>query len=134
MARSKREFALDPPYDKIFGGVLSFKTFADAERTLRVLEELRKKYLAEKDDKGCRSCRLVALAGRRRAEAIGRNRRVDEVKRRQKSEMSFWFKVWLETPELFDDWLAMRKSSPEFKALSGEDGGGWEVQRDGEKR
>ncbi len=38
-------------------------------------------------------------------------------KRLQKQEIATWFKIWLETPTIFDDWLAMRKNTEEFIAL-----------------
>ncbi len=118
MARWTRRIAIDPPYDQVLDGILSFRTFADAERTLRRLEELRQMYFAQGDDKGCEYCRQVALAGRRRAEAISRDRRVQDSKRLQKKEIAFWFQVWLESPDIFGDWLALRKRASSFIRLS----------------
>jgi hypothetical protein len=46
---------------------------------------------------------------------IARNRRVDPSKRRQKQEVALWFRIWLETPEIFCDWLALRKKTEEFQ-------------------
>lgn len=137
MARSSQEIPVDPPYDKVLDGVLSFKTFEDAERTLLRLEELRQNYIAQGDDKGCECCRRVALAGRRRAEGISRDPRVKDSKRRQKKEISFWFQVWLETPAVFFDWLAIRKRTSSFLRLSAPEslaGAGQEDLQNGKKR
>jgi hypothetical protein len=30
-----------------------------------------------------------------------------------------WFRIWLETPETFFDWLEVRKQSPDFVARFG---------------
>ena len=30
-------------------------------------------------------------------------------------ELAAWLNVWLQTPAIFDDWLALRKDSPEFR-------------------
>ncbi len=122
MARSKKESAIDPPYQEALEGILSFRTLGDTERTLRRLEALRKEYRAKGDDKGCEYCREIALTGRRRAELISRDRRVGEAKRRQKKEIAFWFQVWLETPDIFGDWLALRKASSSFGRLSDTEG------------
>jgi len=35
-------------------------------------------------------------------------------KRAEKAEIRQWFRVWLETPEAFFDWLELRKRAPEF--------------------
>jgi len=31
--------------------------------------------------------------------------------------MANWFRIWLETPALFEDWLSLRKNAEEFKKL-----------------
>ena len=62
----------------------------------------------------------IARLGKRRAEMISRNRKVDEKKRREKKEIAEWFRIWLETPDAFFDWLEVRKSSAEFHATFGE--------------
>jgi hypothetical protein len=108
---------IEPPYREALAGILAFSTFAEAEETLRRLENLCRKYRELSDKKGVEYCRQIAFLGRRRMELISRNRRVRPTKRHQKLEMANWFGIWLETPALFEDWLLMRKSTAEFKKL-----------------
>ena len=108
---------LEPPYREALTGILAFSTFAEAEETLRRLENLCRKYRSVRDKKGVEHCRRIALLGRRRAEFISRNKRVCLQKRLQKEEIANWFRIWLETPALFEDWLSMRKGTEEFKRL-----------------
>lgn len=110
-----REPDFDPPYNKILTGVLSFGTLAETEETLARLENLRQRFLAASDKKGVEYCRRLGVLGRRRAEMTARNRRVDPTKRLQKQEVALWFRIWLETPEIFCDWLALRKKTEEFQ-------------------
>jgi hypothetical protein len=117
MPRNASASSIPPPYSADFDGVLSFTDFASAEATLHRLEELRQRFQSAGDKKGIEYCRLVARLGRRRAELIGRNVRVNAGRRLQKREMSTWFAIWLETPDLFEDWLALRKQSDEFHRL-----------------
>jgi hypothetical protein len=117
MARFRKVLTIDPPYESELKGILSFRCFSDAERTLHRLQELRQKYLAGGDDKGHEYCRQIALLGRRRAELVSRNRKVAAVKRKHKMEIALWFQIWLETPDLFNDWLELRKSSPSYIEL-----------------
>jgi hypothetical protein len=124
MARYPKVLTIDPPYESELKGILSFGRFSDAEQTLRRLQELMEKYLAEGDDKGHEYCRQIALIGRRRAELVSRNRKVAAVKRKQKTEIALWFQIWLETPNLFNDWLQLRKSSPSFIELLESEGKG----------
>ena len=108
---------IESPYREALEGILSFSGFAEAEETIKRLEYLRRKYLSESDRKGEEYCRKIARLGRRRAELISLNKRVRVQKRRQKKEIAAWFGIWLETPEIFENWLALRKQTAEFQEL-----------------
>jgi hypothetical protein len=110
--------AMEAPYDRILQGILAFPDFAAAECCLHKLENLRTSFRSACDMKGVGYCREIALTGRRRAELIARNQRVSPAKRRQKQEIAVWFRIWLETPEIFWDWLALRKETAEFQELA----------------
>ena len=113
----RTSFELESPYRESLEGILRFSTFAEAEQTIRQLQSLCQDYRKASDKKGVEYCRQIALLGRRRAELIGRNKRVAPQKRMQKQEIANWFGIWLENPSLFDDWLAIRKSTEEFQQL-----------------
>ena len=108
---------IESPYREALTGILSFSTLAEAEETIARLECLRRKYRAESDRKGEAYCRKIARLGRKRAELISRNKRVRIQKRKQKQEIAAWFGIWLETPEIFENWLALRKKTGEFQEL-----------------
>jgi len=108
---------IESPYGEVLTGILAFSTFAEAEETLRKLDVLFQQYQLVGDKKGMKYCRQIAVLGRRRAEFISRNKKVCLQKRLHKKEMADWFRVWLETPALFEDWLSMRKRTEEFKKL-----------------
>jgi hypothetical protein len=117
MAQFAKTLELIPPYDKVLNRMLCFKTFADCATTLRRLNDLRRDYLSRGDLKGVEQCRAVALLGRKRSEAISRNKKVMHQKREQKREMAGWFRLWLENPDIFLEWLSLRKDSEEFQSL-----------------
>jgi hypothetical protein len=54
---------------------------------------------------------------------IARNQSVNERKRAEKAEMAEWFTVWLNQPEIFADWLALRRRAPDFLTRFGGDNG-----------
>jgi hypothetical protein len=116
-ASRAREPHFDPPYDSILSGILSFGTLGETAETLKSLENLRQRFLAASDKKGVGYCRQLGLLGRERATMISRNQRVDPRKRLVKEEAALWFRIWLETPELFADWLVLRKMSEDFRKL-----------------
>jgi hypothetical protein len=110
-------FETDAAYCDDLSGILSFSTFAEAEKTLKSLQILCRKYQSLSDKKGVEYCRQIASLGRKRAELISRNKRVSLPKRLHKQEIAAWFKIWLETPAIFEDWLIMRKNTEEFRKL-----------------
>jgi len=97
-----------------FEHLLRFATLEEAEATLRRLDALWNASRAAGD--GPRGARVLEIArqGLRRAQMIAGNRRVAAAKRAEKEEIRQWFRVWLETPDAFFDWLELRKGSPEF--------------------
>ena len=102
-------------YEEEFSDLLHFSTFDEAEMCLVRLDELLRKFLVEGERAAAERVREVARLGRRRAEMIARNHKVDALKRAEKEEISHWFGIWLETPDAFFDWLELRKRSPDFQ-------------------
>ena len=102
-------------YEEEFEDLLHFSTLEEAEMCLIRLDELFRKFSTESERHAVERVREVARLGRRRAEMISRNRKVDAQKRAEKGEIAHWFAIWLETPDAFFDWLEVRKQSPEFQ-------------------
>jgi len=102
-------------YEEEFSDLLHFSTLDEAEMCLVRLDELLRKFILEADQPAAERVREVARLGRRRAEMISRNHKVDANKRAEKEEIAHWFGIWLETPDAFFDWLEVRKQSPDFQ-------------------
>jgi hypothetical protein len=111
---TQREEA-EEEYEEEFEDLLHFKTLEDAEVSLTRLDELMRKFRAHGEKAAVERVLDVARLGKRRAEMIARNRKVDAHKRAEKVEIGSWFRIWLETPDAFYDWLDVRKKSPEFR-------------------
>ncbi|MFN2480364.1 MAG: hypothetical protein ABR554_02620 [Pyrinomonadaceae bacterium] len=109
------------PYEPMFRNVLRFSDFEQAAASIRRLENLRRQFARSKDKEGARRVRETALRGKQRAQMIAANKSVDARKRAEKEEIANWFTVWLQTPEIFDDWLSLRRDSPDFKKRFRED-------------
>jgi hypothetical protein len=111
---TQREEA-EEEYEEEFEDLLHFKTLEDAEVSLTRLDELMRKFRTHGERAAVERVLDVARLGKRRAEMIARNRKVDAHKRAEKEEIAGWFRIWLETPDAFFDWLDVRKQSPEFR-------------------
>jgi len=103
-------------YEEEFEDLLHFKTLEDAEVSVMRLDELMRKFRSQGEHAAVERVLNVARLGKRRAEMISRNRKVEPQKRAEKVEIAGWFRIWLETPDAFFDWLDVRKQSPEFRA------------------
>src|SRR5215470_17425048 len=103
-------------YEEEFEDLLHFKTLSDAEVSIMRLDELMRKFKAHNENAAVERVLNVARLGKRRAEMIARNHKVEKQKRDEKLEIANWFKIWLETPDVFFDWLDVRKQSAEYQA------------------
>lgn len=108
---------IEEPYATRLGGLLQFRDLASAEAAIRSLDAAYREYRSATDRPGARLVRSLMVKGKLRAESLARNRRVGAEKRREKQEIASWFRVWLEAPDLFFDWLELRKGSEEFKQM-----------------
>jgi len=102
-------------YEEEFEDILHFTTLQDAEVSLMRLDELMRRFQAHGEKAAVERVLNVARLGKRRAEMIARNHKVQAQKRAEKEEMANWFRIWLENPDAFFNWLEVRKQSPEFK-------------------
>ena len=107
------------PYASQLKGALEFHDLASAEKSLLRLDAIYRQYSGAADRLGTTMVRALAKKGKLRARSLASNPRVQAPKRQEKQEIASWFQVWLETPDLFVDWLALRKSSDEFRKLFG---------------
>ena len=104
------------PYEAMFRNVLKFSNFDEAAASLKRLENLRRQFGRKKDKEGLRRVQETVLKGKQRAQMIARNPAVNERKRAEKEEIAEWFTVWLRQPEIFEDWLVLRRRAKEFRA------------------
>ncbi len=107
------------PYATRLKGLLEFHDLASAEQSLARISTLSAEYSSVEDRRGVAFVQALVKKGKLRARSLASNPRVNAAKRREKEEIARWFQVWLETPDLFSDWLELRKRSQEFQDLFG---------------
>jgi len=107
-------------FEEEFEDILHFKTLQDAEVSITRLDELLRRFQAHHEKAAVGRVLEIARLGKRRAEMISRNRKVEERKRKEKQEIAEWFRIWLEAPDAFFDWLEVRKASSEFRGNFGD--------------
>lgn len=86
-----------------------------AESLIKRLEKLRRRFERKGDDQGAKQIRALAIDTRRAADLRARRQSLAEAERAEQSEIAEWFGIWLQTPNLFEQWVELRKSSPDFR-------------------
>jgi hypothetical protein len=102
-------------FEEEFEDLLHFRTLGDAEVSLMRLDELFRRFKTHAEKAAAERVLVVARLGKRRAEMIARNHKVEPHKRVEKEEIASWFRIWLENPDAFFDWLDLRKQAPDFR-------------------
>jgi hypothetical protein len=102
------------PYDSALLNLDDIRDLKNAVGTIKKLENLRQKYVADNDREGLRHVRQKGLQLKRSALEIGERPSLDAITRQINSEIAQWLIVWLQTPEIFETWVDLRQQSPEF--------------------
>jgi hypothetical protein len=112
------------PIDASLGGlpaellaILRFDTLPSAATAIKELEARRQAARAVGDRIAADACLRAGRRARENADWVARNARVRPQVRAERAEIALWFRVWLETPEIFSDWLEVRTKSREFAGL-----------------
>ena len=105
---------------KTFGKVSALQTpeplrLKQAESLVGRLERLRERFERTGDDRQLAELRTLAIDARRTAVSRARDTSLSIVIRHEQTEIAEWLMVWLETPNLFEQWVELRKSSRAFK-------------------
>ncbi|HEY6292788.1 MAG TPA: hypothetical protein VI455_14665 [Terriglobia bacterium] len=108
---------IPPRYANRLQGTLKFDNLSAGEASLRSLDAAFQEYVSASDHTGAALVRKLVLRGKQRAQSLAGSPRVNPEKRREKTEIASWFRVWLESPGLFFAWLEVRKQTEEFGRL-----------------
>ncbi len=98
--------------DRDFQKPLTLKT---AAKILQRFEKQRQQFRRENNQAELRGLRELALNEKARAQLLARDDRLDETNRAAQIEIAEWLRVWLQTPDIFEDWLILRLRSADFR-------------------
>jgi len=105
--------ASDRPYDAALRNILKLDDLRSALLTIRDLENLRQKYKAEHDREGLRLLRELTIGAKKTAITLSTGS-ADAIDRQIHDEIANWLTIWLQTPEVFENWVDLRQRSPDF--------------------
>jgi hypothetical protein len=107
------ESASRRPYDPTLRNILQLDDLRSTLKSTRRLENLRRKYAADGDKHGLRYVREVTIRGKNEALQTAK-KSSDAIDKLLHTEIADWLTIWLQTPEMFENWVAMRQRSTDF--------------------
>ena len=88
----------------------------EAEAAIAQLEGLRKGFAAARDKMALDEIKALAIDSRKAAISRAHDSSLSKEAREVQAEIAEWLRVWLETPNLFEQLLELRKASSAFSA------------------
>jgi hypothetical protein len=110
-----------PPHDAALKNLFDLSDLHRAENSLKRAENLRRKLLSDEDQNGLRLLRKDAIDAKSAARNYANDKRLSEEDQRIQNEAAEWITLWLQSPELFENWVKMRKASKDFKTAFAKD-------------
>ena len=111
--------ASNRPHGAVFANLIDTKDLPAALNSIRQMEDLRRKFEAQGDRDGLRLLRKNAIAEKESKLAAAKKVRAAKEKRLEAGEIAEWLTIWLQSPELFETWIKIRRGSPDFLSKFG---------------
>jgi hypothetical protein len=105
----------DQPHGAEFRNLIKTADLDSVERSIRQAENLRKKFVSNGDIDGLRQLRSEVIDVKSRLLSESRDKTFHASIRRMFAEMAEWLTLWLQSPEVFENWIRLRRNSAEFK-------------------
>lgn len=86
-----------------------------AEILIKKIEKLRREFERGGDAEAMRSLRDETISARKKLQSLAASAKLSQRVRAEQAEIAEWLSVWIRTPKLFEEWLELRKRSPDFR-------------------
>src|SRR5262245_60085104 len=106
-------------YENLFDDLAYNSSLEQAEKSLRRIDALYRGFERQGDKTGARFALQTARLARKYAQEQALSPNLPDLQFREMAEIAEGFAVWLQKPDLFAQWLELRKSAREFKDLFG---------------
>jgi hypothetical protein len=100
--------------ESLLPAAINFDDLKGAAAAIKAFDEVRQELEAESREMDLVRLRGAVLGIRKDRLLLARSRVVEERTRFEASEIAEWLRVWLNSPELFADWLDLRQRSKQF--------------------
>ena len=107
------------PYDAVFANLIDTRDLRSTLNSIRQMENLRRKFEAEADRYGLRLLRTNVIAEKESKLGLSKKASVLKESRMEAAEIAEWLTLWLQSPELFENWIKIRRGSADFVSTFG---------------
>ncbi len=114
------ERSSDRPYDAAFLNILDTADFGTTLRSIRQMENLRRRFVADDDREGQRLLREKVIDEKKRKLSVAQKMNRPPSERLIDTEIAEWLALWLLSPEVFENWITLRRRSEDFISKFGE--------------
>ena len=108
------ERASDRPYDAVLLNILDTTDLKSTLRSIRQMENLRRKLTDDGDLVGLRLLRRLGVDEKERQVVIAGKPRLEPARREAAREIAEWLTLWIQSPEVFENWIQLRRRSEDF--------------------
>jgi hypothetical protein len=105
----------DQPHEAEFRNLIRTDDLDAAARSIKQIDNLRSRFLAVGDKDGLRLLREEVLEAKAALQKASRDKQHDVQTRRTSAEIAEWLTIWLQAPELYENWVKLRRGSADFK-------------------
>ena len=114
------ERAEDRPYDAPLRNLIDTRELSTTLRSIRDMENLRRKFVTVDDGEGLRLLKQKAIAEKESNLTLAKSTRATEAERLKAAEIAEWLRLWVQSPEVFENWTTLRRKSQDFINKFGE--------------
>jgi len=113
------ERAEDRPYDAALNNLFDLSDLDKLQSSLRKAENLRRKLKKDNDAVGLRLLNKNAVETKALARKKSTDTSLSAAEKSIHAEAVEWITLWLQSPELFENWINMRRANKDFKRAFG---------------
>jgi len=102
------------PLEHFLTTIFTSQTIRDTHISIRRIDLLRRRLEAENDRLDLAAVRKTAIEAKERCRSVATDTKANRARRAEAAEAAEWLRIWLESPEIFEHWAALRIESKDF--------------------
>ena len=104
------------PFEQFFKTIFTDTGLEDTLASIRKVDELRRRIEKDPEEKALlRKLRETAVTAKERCRKASESNSLAGRARLEAAEAVRWITIWLESPDIFENWVGLRRASNEFK-------------------